>query len=109
MESKKIIRAADYIPKPSGDDTGCDFALPMTDKLLLALFGSLPDYSDPKLDELWQSFHNAGAESGIRYCLERGVDIIGDDGESVDGWRDIAVMLKAIDLGIIKLADKTHE
>ena len=109
MKNRKIIRAADYLPKQGGDDTGCDFALPTTDKLLFALFGDMPDYSNPTLDELWQRFHNDEAENGIRYCLERGVDIIGNDGELVGGWRDIAVMLKAIELGIIKLADKANE
>ena len=109
MENKKIIRAADYLPKPGGEDDGCHFALPAADKLLLALFGGMPDYSNPKFEELWQEIHNAESESGTRYCLERGIDIIGGDGEPVDGWRDIAVMLKAIELGIIELADKTDD
>jgi len=109
MENKKIIRAADYLPLPGDDDDDHDFALPTSDQLLLALFGDMPDYSNPKFEELWQSFHNAEADNGIRYCLERGVDIIGDDGEPVEGWRDIAVMLKAIELGIIKLTDKADE
>ena len=41
--------------------------------------------------------------------MERGVDVNGDDGEPVDGWRDMAVMLKAIDLGMVKLADNASE
>ena len=110
MENKKIIRAADYLPqRKNGGGGGFDYALPMSEQLLINLFGDMPDYSNPKHEELWQEIHNAEAESGIRYCLERGVDIIGDDGEPVDGWRDIAVMLKAIERGIIELADKADE
>ena len=65
MEDKKIIRVADYLPKPGGDYNGCDFALPVTGNLLLALFGDMPDYSNLKFEELWQEIHNAGAESVI--------------------------------------------
>ena len=104
---KKIIRAADYLPQfKNGGNDGFDYAIPMSEQLLLNLFGDMPDYSNPKYEELWQEIYNAEDEGRIRYCMERGVDVIGDDGEPVDGWLDIAVMLKAVERGIIALADK---
>jgi hypothetical protein len=57
-------------------------------------------------EELWREIFDAEDKDGISYCLEQGVDVVGDDGEPVGGWRDIAVMLKAIELGIVELADK---
>jgi hypothetical protein len=107
MENKKIIRAADYLPKPkNGDSDGYDYELPMSEHLLISIFGDSPDYSKRKFEKIWQKFIDAEDEDTIAYCLERGVDVIGDDGEPVDGWRDIAVMLKAIERGILKLDKK---
>lgn len=40
----------------------------------------------------------------IDFCREKGVDVIGDDGFPVSGWRDVAVMLKAIESGVVSLA-----
>ena len=107
---KKIIRAADYLPKTNNDDgNGYDFELPVSEQLLYSLFGDSPDYSKRKFEIIWQKFIDAKDEDTIAYCLERGVDVIGDDGEPVGGWRDIAVMLKAIERGILKLKTKDSE
>jgi len=107
-EKIKIIRAADYMPEPkSGSGIEQDFGLPMSEQLLLNLFGDTPDYSNPKLEEIWQEVIDADDTDTINYCLAQGVDVIGDNSEPVTGWRDITVMLKAIERGLIKLEGKT--
>jgi len=105
--NNKIIRAADFIPKQKNE--AADFEsmeLPASQAMLLGIFGDLPDYSDSKFEDLWQEIFDADENSIIAYCLEKGVDVIEKDDEPVFGWRDIAVMLKAIDAGILELAGK---
>ena len=104
---KKIIRAADYLPKPNNDSDGQDFVLPTSDQLLLTLFGEMPNYNNQKYEDIWQEVFNAEDADGISYCLEHGVDVM-NDGEPVPGWRDIVVMLKAVEQGLIKMESK-HE
>ena len=99
---KKIIRAADYLPKPNNDSDGQDFALPTSDQLLLTLFGEMPNYNNQKYEGIWQDVFNTEDADGISYCLENGVDVM-NDGEPVAGWRDIAVMLKAVERGLVKM------
>ena len=108
MLTEKIIRAADYLPKQEESEDASLEAPQMTqtDKLLFALFGDTPDYNKPEFEKLWQEIFDAEEEDTIAYCMEKGVDITGEDGEPVTGWRDIAVMIKAIDLGLLELAKK---
>jgi hypothetical protein len=103
MENKNIIRAADYLPEPnSGSGGNGDFELPISEQLLLTLFGTSPDYNNQKFEDIWQEVMDAEDEDMIAYCLSRGVDVTVGGGEEVPGWRDIAVMLKAIDRGLIE-------
>jgi hypothetical protein len=106
MNNKNIIRAADYLPESNADCDGDDFELSVSEELVLNLFGDMPDYSNPKYEEIWQEIMDDEDDVGIAFCLGKGVDVMGDDGEPVSGWRDIAVMLKAVERGIIKYADK---
>ena len=106
MENKKIIRAADHLPKPNTDCSGEDFCLTGTDQLLINLFGDRPNYNDQKFEDIWQEIFDAEDEVSIAYCLKQGVDVMDDDGEPVAGWRDIAVMLKAIEKGLLKVEGK---
>jgi len=104
MPEKNIIHAADYLPEP---DTNADLespCLPLSQGMLLNIFGDLPDYSDNRFEELWQEIFDTDEEEVIAWCLAKGVDVMGKDGEPVPGWRDIAVMLKAIEKGILELA-----
>ena len=98
-----IIRAADYLPVPEDPSEPESFQLSQSDAVLLGLFGDAPDYSDPKFEELWQEVLDAEKKNIIAYCLEKGVDLLEKEGEPVPGWRDIAVMLKAIDSGLLEL------
>ena len=109
MENKKIIRAADFLPKPNNDSDGEDFALPTSDQMLLNLFGEMPNYSNQRFEELWQEVFDADDADMIAYCREQGVDILGDRDVPVDGWLDIAVMLKAIERGLLTLEVKADE
>ena len=106
MEKNKIIRAADYLPEPEKDSDGQDFAISSSEGLVYALFGDFPNYADQKYEAIWQEVFDADESGIVRYCLEKNVDVIGGDGKPVSGWRDIAVMLKAIDRGLLKLEDK---
>ena len=114
MLSKTVIRAADYLPEPeeagacgSGDLESMQ--LPRSDLMLLNLFGGMPDYSDYQFEKLWQEVFDAEDKETIAWCLEKGVDVLtgkagpDENDEPVPGWRDIVVMLKAIDAGLLKL------
>jgi hypothetical protein len=70
--------------------------------LLINLFGDTPDYSDPKFEELWQRAYALEDKEMIAFCLEKGVDVLDTDAEPVSGWRDIVVMLKALECGFLK-------
>ena len=71
--------------------------------MLISLFGAIPDYSNKKFEKLWQEVFDAEDKEIVAYCRGKGVDVLGKDKEPVAGWRDIAVMLKAIDSGLLKL------
>ena len=101
--SKKIIRAADYIPEKNSDGDLESYGLPESEAIVMGIFGDSPDYSDDKYEELWQIIFDEEDEDTIAYCLEKGVDVLDKDGEPVAGFRDIAVMLKAIEKGYLKL------
>ena len=103
MSTLKIIRAVDYLPKPEKSGDLESFQLPRSESLLINLFGDMPDYSNPKFETLWQEVFDADCKDVIAWCLEKGVDVLDDNNEPVPGWRDIAVMLKAIDSGLLKL------
>jgi len=105
MPKKPVIFAADYIPERDNSADLESPGLPQSHAMLLGIFGDMPDYSNDKFEELWQKIFDAKEKDIIAYCLKKGVDVMGKDGEPVSGWRDIAVMLKAIDKGIIKLAN----
>jgi len=104
MTGKTIIRAADYLPEPDESADLESMRLPQSQAMLLNIFGDMPDYTNKKFEKLWQEIFNAEENDIIAYCLEKGVDVMGNDGEPVSGWRDIAVMLKAIDKGLLELA-----
>ena len=104
MLTDKVIRAADFLLEPKDDSDPESYELSQSDKILFGLFGDSPDYSKWKYERLWKKFHRADDEDTIAYCLKKGVDVIGNDGEPVPGWRDIAVMLKSIENGYLKLA-----
>ena len=102
---KTVVRAEDYYPEPMeyGDYDPDSFHLPQDDLMLLGIFGDTPDYSKAEFEKLWQMVINADDSKMISYCLVKGIDVKTKDGKPVPGWRDIAVMLKAIDTGHLKL------
>lgn len=105
MQTQTVIRAVDYAPKaPEMAEGSVDELVSETDSVVMRLFGSAPDYSKKEYESLWQEVFNADEQEMISYCLERGVDVLDDAKKPVSKWRDIAVMLKAIDKGIISLA-----
>ena len=106
---KPVIKAMDYIPENYEETLEPiqlmeSMHLPKSSRMLLGIFGDLPDYSNPKFEELWQEVFDSEEEDIIAYCLKNNVDVIGKDNEPVPGWRDIAVMLKAIESGLLELA-----
>ena len=105
MLTDKVIRAADYLPKPkeNGDSSLESFDLPQSERIVCGIFGDEPDYSKWKYERLWRRFHRADDDKTIAYCLKKGVDVLDDHGKPVPGFRDIAVMLKAIEKGYIEL------
>ena len=105
MQTQTVIRAQDYLPeKPELAEGTNDELVSETDGLTVCLFGVAPDYSKKDFEDLWQLVFNADEKEMIDFCREKGVDVIGDDGFPVSGWRDVAVMLKAIESGVVSLA-----
>jgi hypothetical protein len=110
MEKKRltetVIRAVEYLPEVNENDSVDSFQLSQSDGMLLNLFGDMPDYSNQQFEDLWQEIFDAEDEDMIAWCLEKGVDVLDNAGEPVSGWRDIAVMLKAIDSGLLELKNE---
>lgn len=101
-----IIRAVEYLPKkPELAEGTTDELVSETDGIVMRLFGAVPDYSKKEYENLWQQVFNADEDEMIQFCREKGIDVLDDAGKPIPGWRDIAVMLKAVDSGLISLAD----
>lgn len=97
---KNMIYAANYMPDSSvilAEDF--DFGDYSDDRegVLLRLFGDLPDYADERMESLWEKVLSHDPEYIYEYCFLRGVDVFMKDGTPVPPWRDIAVMLMAIE------------
>jgi hypothetical protein len=103
----KLIRAADYLPTPEQEAENAqepNMYNEGSDGVLFRLFGTLPDYQDAQIDALWKEVFDADEQEMIAYCKEQGVDVLQDDGTPVAPWRDIAVVLKALDKGLMQRA-----
>ena len=100
-----IIHAKDYLSEKqnTADDKNHE-PIATADDLAVRLFGTSPDYTQKEYEELWQLVINSDDNELIAFCREKGVDVLGDDGYPVSGWRDVAVMLKAIEKGLVSLA-----
>ena len=55
-------------------------------------------------EKLWQEVFNADEKEMVDYCRSKGIDVLDDAKKPVPGWRDIAVMLKAVDTKLIERA-----
>ena len=114
-DEMKLIRAADYLPSPeelqkqqeimaeSSDPFAALLFSDERDTILYGIFGDVPDYTNPEMETIWDEVLDADPEDIYEYCFKKGVDLFQDDGKPVSPWRDIAVMLKAIDKGILRL------
>ncbi|OPZ78509.1 MAG: hypothetical protein BWY78_00549 [Alphaproteobacteria bacterium ADurb.Bin438] len=71
--------------------------------VLLSLFGDVPNYSDPVFEGLWDEVVSTDPEKVFDYCLQKGIDLFDKDGRPVPPWRDIAVILLALDKGIMDI------
>ena len=108
---ENLIRAAAYLPSQD-EREHAEEENPLAELLysddretvLYGIFGDLPDYDNPEMEALWDEVLDADPEEVYEYCFQKGVDLFQDDGTPVPGWRDIAVMLKAIEKGILQLA-----
>jgi hypothetical protein len=103
MSAETIIRAADCLPEAKIESDPGTYEMPQSDALLFALFGDTPVYSRPEFENIWQMVIDADDKDIIAYCLEKGIDVLDKAGKPVPGFRDIAVMLTAIEKGHIKL------
>ncbi len=114
---ENLIRAAAFLPsQQEREQQDADIMNASADPLsallysddretvLYGIFGDLPDYGNPDMEMLWDEVLDADPEDVYEYCFRKGVDLFQDDGKPVPGWRDIAVMLKAIEKGILQLA-----
>ena len=100
-----IIRAKDYLPEQEeGRGEGMREPMPSAGGLPVRLFGSAPDYTQKEYEDLWQSVLDADEQEMIAFCREKGVDVLDDDGHPVPEWRDVAVMLKAVDAGLVSFS-----
>lgn len=104
----KIIKASSFLPKApdlpedaSPEQVMSAYVSPR-DSVLLGLFGDLPDYDDERLEHLWKRVLDANELEMFAYAKGKGVDLMQEDGDPIDGWRDVVVMLQAIDKKIIE-------
>ncbi len=105
MQTETIIRAVDYMPAPLQPIEGLDpVRTSETDGMVMRLFGAVPDYSKKAYEKLWQEVFNADEKEMVDYCRSKGIDVLDDAKKPVPGWRDIAVMLKAVDAKLIERA-----
>ena len=114
---ENLIRAAAFLPSQqereqqdanvmnaSADPLSALLYSDDRETVLYGIFGDLPDYDNPEMETLWDEVLDADPEEVYEYCFRKWVDLFQDDGKPVPGWRDIAVMLKAIEKGILQLA-----
>ena len=113
---ENLIRAASFLPSEeekqkeladisaSADPLSALLYSDDRETVLYGIFGDLPDYDNPDMETLWDEVLDADPEEIYEYCFRKGVDLFQDDGRPVPGWRDVAVMLKAIEKGILQLA-----
>ncbi|MCQ2913959.1 MAG: hypothetical protein MJ247_02045 [Alphaproteobacteria bacterium] len=111
---ENLIHAAIYVPTPeekakraeqvSAEPLAAMMFTDDRDSVLYGIFGDVPDYDNPKMESLWDEILESDPEEVYEYCFRKGVDLFMDDGKPVPGWRDVAVMLKAIDTGLLELA-----
>ena len=102
MQTQTVIRAVDYVPTRPKIAEGAPEEVE-TNGVVIALFGTAPDYRQPEFEALWQEVFNGDDKETIAYCLSKNIDVLDNDGKPVSEWRDIAVMLKAIDKGLIDI------
>ncbi len=107
----KIIRAEDFLipadqlaqlSAQEGQDSDGLPQLNLSDNyegLVKRLFGSTPDYRDPRMEALWAEVASGFRPGIIAWCKQKGVDVLDSSGKPVRPWRDIAVMLMAEDRG----------
>ncbi|MCQ2966499.1 MAG: hypothetical protein MJ250_07180 [Alphaproteobacteria bacterium] len=110
---ENLIHAALYVPTDEEkqkrseefkDNPMSGFLFPDDrDSVLYGIFGDIPDYENPDMESLWEEVLDADPEEIYEYCFRKGIDLFMDDGRPVPGWRDVAVMLKAIDKGYLEL------
>lgn len=103
MQTQTVIRAVDYVPTQPEIAEGSPEEVE-TNGVVVAIFGAAPDYSQPEFEQLWQEVFDGDDQETIAYCLSKNIDVLDDDKKPVSEWRDIAVMLKAIDKGLISVA-----
>ncbi len=113
---ENIIRAASFLPSLEEKERQLEALKNATDPLsallfsddrdtvLYGIFGDIPDYDNPEMEDLWDEVLEEDAEDVYEYCFRKGVDLFDEEGRPVMGWRDIAVMLKALEKGILQLA-----
>jgi hypothetical protein len=101
--AETILRVADFLPEPKAESDPGSYEMPQSDALLLALFGDTPDYSRAEFENIWNSILDTDDKDTIAYCLEKGIDVLDKAGKPIPGFRDMAVMLAAIEKGYLKL------
>ena len=99
MQTQTVIRAVDYVPAKADVAEDPDV---IAEDVVTRLFGASPDYTRPEYEKLWQEVFDADEDATIAYCREKGIDVLDDAKNPVEKWRDIAVMLKAVDAGLLK-------
>ncbi len=104
-----LIQAADHIaeaaPAPTDPDLRYEAQIdPEYDGLLLNLFGMVPDYSNDALDQLYRATFEEDPINLYDECRRRGVEVLKEDGSPVVAWRDILVVLRAREAGVLMAA-----
>ena len=72
------------------------------DVMFIRLFGYMPDYSHPIHNGYYNELKVANEKDIAAYCLEKGVDVTGEDGELLYCSAEIAALLKAYENRIMR-------
>jgi len=97
-----MINAENLIPR-SGASYGDEPSLfsGERDGVLLRLFGLLPDYTDPRIEQIWRDLNRRPRRDLAEFCRGKGIEVLKQNGSMISCALDIATLLVAAERGLL--------